>query len=413
MVAPGAWEGTMQKYLREQIDWPQAFPAEEYAARRASVREAMKLRGLDALYVTTPANLTYLLGYDMIWYHLRSLTGLLLRANSDETLFFDYTAHTTIVSTTPEIADVVWFDAESTAEEAAQIAGEIAARGLAKGRIGLEPWGYAPHATVIDALQARLHEGGAEVADESLLIEEIRLVKTPREVAAIRQAAAMADRAMSAARDALKPGILETEVEAVLMHTLMRDGGGYPGIRSMIGSGPRAGTHHSAAQHRAIKQGDLVFIDFCSALHRYHVNLNRTFSLGEPDARWTDLMKKSAGCVDAILAAVQPGDPWSKVATVGDGYLEERELSQYIWWAGGYALGIAVPPDWVGSHFANPIWGQSDRPLEPGMVFNYENQFDVWEDWPGGSGAAYIETLLVTESGLEVLSSLPRTLVTV
>ena len=52
-------------------------------------------------------------------------------------------------------------------------------------------------------------------------------------------------------------------------------------------------------------------------------------------------------------------------------------------------------------------------PLEPGMVFNLENQFDVWENWPGGTGAAYIESLLMTESGLEVLSELPRNLVAV
>ena len=47
------------------------------------------------------------------------------------------------------------------------------------------------------------------------------------------------------------------------------------------------------------------------------------------------------------------------------------------------------------------------------MFFNLENQFDVWEDWPGGSGAAYVETLMVTENGLEVMSKHPRTLVVV
>ena len=49
--------------------------------------------------------------------------------------------------------------------------------------------------------------------------------------------------------------------------------------------------------------------------------------------------------------------------------------------------------------------------LEPGVVLNYENQFDVFDGWPGGTGAAYIETLLVTEDGLEVLSTLPRSLI--
>jgi Xaa-Pro aminopeptidase len=251
------------------------------------------------------------------------------------------------------------------------------------------------------------------VQDESLLIERIRLVKSPLEISVIREAAAMADRAMAAARDAIAPGVMETEIEAVIMHSMMREGGGYPGIRTMIGSGPRAGTHHSPPSHRKIKQGDLVFVDFCSSLYRYHVNLNRTFSLGEPDQRWKDLMWNSAGCIEAIVAGIRPGDSWSKVAKLGDRYLEERGLKKYVWWAGGYALGIAVPPDWVGSFFAEPREDVADQPLQPGMVFNYENQFDVWEGWPGGSGAAYIETLLVTSSGLEILSALPRVLVVV
>jgi Xaa-Pro aminopeptidase len=72
-----------------------------------------------------------------------------------------------------------------------------------------------------------------------------------------------------------------------------------------------------------------------------------------------------------------------------------------------------MPPDWVGSYFVEPREDVPDQLLQPGMVFNYENQFDVWEDWPGGSGAAYIETLLVTDRGLELLSRLPRHLVTV
>jgi Xaa-Pro aminopeptidase len=403
----------MQDYLRKQVDWPQAFPAEEYAERRRKVRAALSAKGLDAIYVTTPANLTYLTGYDMIWYHSRNLTGLLIRADSDQTVWFDAVGHTTLVLTTPTITDIVWFQREPVDSLIRQIGRELRHRGLGKARIALEPWGYSPHGKVMEALGAALREGGADVQDESLLIERIRLVKSPLEISVIREAAAMADRAMAAARDAIAPGVMETEIEAVIMHSMMREGGGYPGIRTMIGSGPRAGTHHSPPSHRKIKQGDLVFVDFCSSLYRYHVNLNRTFSLGEPDQRWKDLMWNSAGCIEAIVAGIRTGDPWSKVAKLGDRYLEERGLKKYVWWAGGYALGIAVPPDWVGSFFAEPREDVADQPLQPGMVFNYENQFDVWEGWPGGSGAAYIETLLVTSSGLEILSALPRVLVVV
>lgn len=405
----------MKLYLRDQIDWPQAFPPAEYAARRAHVRDALAAEAIDAIFVTVPADITYLTGYDMVWYHLRSLTGLLVRADSDDTLFFDGRPHTTIVSTTPEITDVVWFERGPVAGVIALIADKVADLGLAAGKqLATQRWSYAPHGDVIDSLSDRLRDAGATVTDASYLIEEIRLIKSPREIALMRKTAVIADMAMAAARDAIKPGILETEIEGVLIGAMMAAGGGYPALRSMIGSGPRSGTHHAPAQARSVKAGDLVFIDFCACLHRYHINLNRTFSLGEPDPRWRDLMDKSAGCIDAVVAGISPGDNLHKIHAIADDYIDGAGLRPYCWYNGGYATGIAVPPDWVGVHRTHPTLDKpDDRPLEPGMIFNLENQFDVWENWPGGNGAAYIESLLMTDSGLEVMSGLPRNLVVV
>ncbi len=407
----------MQEYLRAQIDWEQPFAPEEYAARRRRLRAAMAQAGLDALYVTTPANLTWLTGYDMVWYSLRNLTGLLVRADADDTVLFDSVAHVTLVSTTPAITEAIWLERPASPggdnPHIEVIVEEVARRGLAGARIGLEQWGYSPHASLIDALADRLRRAGATVTDAWTLVEELRLVKSAAELEHVRRAAAMADEAMAAAREAIRPGVTETALEGVIIATMMRAGGGYPGIRTMIGSGPRSGAHHGPPSRRRVKSGDLVFIDFCGCYERYHVNLNRTFSLGEPDPRWRELMNTSAGCVEAVQGAVELGDPMSKVEAVAQRYIDEVGLRKYVWWVGGYSLGIAVPPDWCGNHWLKPRAELSDRALEPGMVFNLENQFDVWENWPGGSGCAYIETLLVTERGLEVLSGLPRTLVTV
>ena len=305
----------MKTYLRDQVDWPQAFPAEEYAARRAKVCAALAEANLDAIYITAPANITWLTGYDMIDFHLEILTGVLLRADTGEATFFDYTGHTTIVSTTPAIAEVVWLDGEVDGAIRV-IAGEIAKRGLGRARIGLELWGYGPHGTVMTRLKGSIEAGGATIQDAWRMLDEVRLVKSTLEIEHMKTAAAMADEAMAAGRDAIRPGLTETQLEGVIMGTMMAAGGGYPGIRSMIGSGPRAGTHHSPAQRRAIRQGDLVFVDFCGVYDRYHVNLNRTFSLGEPDPRWTDLMDKAAGCIDAIMAEAKLGDRLSRVEEI-------------------------------------------------------------------------------------------------
>jgi len=407
----------VKTYLRDQVDWQQPFPEEEYAVRRAKVRKALTDSRLDAIFVTTPANITWLTGYDMIWYHLQNLTGVLVRADSDDTVFFDSSAHTTIISTTPEISEVIYVDAAAVSgtvdESISAIVGGIADKGLSEGRIGLELWGYAPHASVMDALAGALRKGGATVEDHWTLVERQRFVKSALEVQHVRKAAEIADLAMTAARDTIRPGIMETEIEGVIMATMMKAGGGYPGIRTMIGSGPRSGTHHSSATRRKIKQGDMVFVDFCGCYDRYHVNINRTFSVGEPDPRWADLMVKAAGCIDAILSEIALGDCLSKVDAVAQHYTDQSGIREYVWWVGGYAQEIALPPDWCGNHWLKPRFDIGDPPIQPGMVFNLENQFDVWENWPGGSGCAYIESLLVTENGLEVLSKLPRTLVSV
>ena len=408
----------MQQSIRDRIDWEQPFPPEEYAERRRQVREAMAREGIDGILVTGAADVNYLTGYDQIWHSYLNIIGIFLRADEAATLFFDNDGHIVLQSTTPDIEEVVVMPRGAAVSHVPLVAEAIRARGWAKGRIALQPWCYGPHPTLLAAIGERLADATAdgaeiaEIADGSTLVEDVRLIKSPREVAVMREAGRVADLAMAAARDALEPGLRETDVDAALTAAMMGNGCGYPGIRSMVGSGPRSGAHHGPATHRRLKRGDVVHIDFCASLHRYHVNLSRSFAVGPADPRWHELMDKAAGCIDAVLESVKPGESMTRVQEVADAYTDAQGLRPHVWLIGGYTLGIAMPPDWVGRHRPKP---REDVPiplLEPGIVFNYENQFDVFEGWPGGTGAAYIETFLVTEDGLELLSKLPRNLVT-
>ena len=125
----------MKTYLRDQIDWERSFPPEEYAERRAKVRAAMAEAGLDALYVIRRSDLKYLVDYDQIWDTPRMSTGLLIRADTDDTLFFDTSVHTTIISLLPEIKDAVIFGESELGNpsDLDTIVDTLAARGLAKG----------------------------------------------------------------------------------------------------------------------------------------------------------------------------------------------------------------------------------------------------------------------------------------
>lgn len=396
-----------------EIDWPPVFSAEEYQARRKAVSRSLQEAGIDAIFVSNPADIYYLTGYDMIWYHLRCVSGCLLSAESAELIFFDSPAHKTIVELTPEIREIVWLTGSSFGEDSSEIERAIVDRGYVGKRVALQPWGYSPHASIQKALDAAISDKGVKTCNGSGIVERIRLYKSPAELEVMRKAAKIADEAMIAARDMLKPGILETEIEAAIMSSMMTNGGGDPAIRCMIGSGPRSGTHHSAAQHRKLGNNELVFIDFCASLHRYHVNLNRTFCIGDVDSRWYDLMQRAAQNVDAIVAKTGPGDLWTDAQKAADATTDANGIRDMVWFVGGYALGIAIPPDWVGELWVDGRNDSTDLLMKPGMVFNFEGQFDDTEGWAGGSGAAYIESLVVTETGLEVLSELPRTLTAV
>ena len=149
----------MKQHLRDQVDWEQPFTPDEYKRRVAAVRDSLSRQGIDAIYVNQGGNLTYLTNYDMIWYNLRTLTGLLIRADSDDTVFFDSPQHTTIVSTTPEIREIDWFQRGLQSNPIDTIVKSIKDRGLGNGTIALEKMGYSPHATVMSELESRLQQG--------------------------------------------------------------------------------------------------------------------------------------------------------------------------------------------------------------------------------------------------------------
>ncbi|MEM7224599.1 MAG: Xaa-Pro peptidase family protein [Pseudomonadota bacterium] len=400
----------MEQQIRDQVDWPQAFPPEEYAARQTRLKSALSAAELDGILVTEPRDLYYLTGYDQIWQHHLGVIGLYVRTATGERLFFDSAAHQVIVATTPEIGEVLYHPRGTGRDQARFVARELTARGWDKGRIALQTWGYGPHPDLLRAIGADLP--GATIVEDSTLIEDLRLIKSTREIAVVRQAAEIAKEAMAPARDALRPDLAETEIAAVIAAECMNRGCGDPGIRTMIGSGPRSGCHHGPASARRLKAGDIVHIDFCASLHRYHVNISRTFALGEVDRRWHDLMAASAGCMDAIAAEAKPGEPYSRIQEIADRFIADAGIDPaWIWLIGGYVLGIAFPPDWVHRHRPAPREIVPDPVMAPGMVFNYENQYDVLEGWPGGTGVGVIDSFLMGDDGLEILTDLPRELI--
>jgi Xaa-Pro aminopeptidase len=385
-----------------------AFDDAEYADRGARVRQAMAAAGLDVLYLTSPPNILYLTGYEAVWYPWRLPLGLALVREPATAIFFDWTRHEAYARLHARCDELVVFD---YADAVDVVTRAFSARGLARGRtVGLEHASLNPAAPVTAAVAASLTGAGATVVSGDWVVDNVRLYKSPAELARVRQAAAIADQAFRALEQELVPGLTEVQVSMLVGRLLADAGSDAPAQNALVNSGPTAWLDtHAFPSQRRLEPGDVVAIDACGVRDRYHANLCRTYSLGAAHPAAVELLEAAAGAAAPLLAAARIGEGPERAAALAEAWVRDRVPPEKVWWVGGYSLGLAFPPSWVGhTYLAND--GLAEITWEPGYVSNFET---VLVDAEAGFEAATIDTLVMTEAGLELLSELPRGLIEV
>ena len=380
------------------------FPVEEYRDRARRVRAELGLRGIDALFVTSPANMCYLTGFESIWYPPRAPLGVVVARESESLVFVDYERHRSLVEQTAQFDDAIFFTYETAVET---VAGEFARRGWTGGTVGLERHAKSPAPPLLDAVAGKLAERGARIVDGDWVVDRVRLVKSPAEVERVRRAAAIADSAFLALPEIVRPGLTELQIASRLNAVMADHGGEEPAIRTMVSAGPLVWCKtHAAPSRRPVEVGDVMYVDTCGVYDRYHADLCRTFAIGRDNPVARSILEVTAESVEEVRRAVRPGDPLDVAQRVAEDYVFSRFPRERVWWVGGYALGVALPPDWVGhTYLSNDAYERFT--WEPGYVTNYEN---ILFDPDEGITASYMETLLMTEDGIEILSRVPRAL---
>ena len=380
------------------------FSHAEYAERERRVRETMAREGLDALYVTSPPNLFYLTGYDAIWYPWRLPLGCVVVREPAKLIFFDWTRHegyARLHARCDEFAFFEYADAPETVRRA------FAEHGLADAAVGLERYGLNPAAPIVDAVADALTAGGATIHSGDWIVDDVRLYKSAAEVERVRAAAAMADTAFEELRRRLRPGLTELQVAALVTSLLADAGSEMTATAPLVNSGPTAWVDtHSFPSNRVLEDGDTVAIDCCAVVDRYHANLCRTFAIGAPDPTAAAMIADAAGAVGELQREARLGEGPETAAAAAERWVYDRIAAEKVWWVGGYSLGIGMPPSWVGhTYLAND--GLTKVTWQPGYVSNFET---VICDSEVGFEACTIDTVLMTEDGLEVLSEHPRAL---
>ena len=368
------------------------FSHEEYARRLAAMRAKMRERAADLVLVDEAEHLAYLTGFDRSATRYQAcaipLDGdpvTFLRA-LDEPSFLERSWLTDHVT----VAD--WED------PVVVIARELARRGWASRRIGLEL--DSNYLTVRRWQTLRAALPAAAFVDFGEVLRELRLHKSPEEIALLRRAAGIADRAMTAAVAAAGEGRNEREAAAAASRAFLELGAD-TGRTGVITSGRRAGSLHGGLGSHRLERGDLLHMELVPQVQGYSARIMRPTAIGAPSAVQIDAARVLVELQDRQLAAMKPGIVAADVdRIVREGVLAAKLRDRYEN-ATGYTLGYYAPWSPRTSDFTRLFIPTATWALEPAMVFHM---------YVAALGLAFSETVLVTDAGAERLTRTERAL---
>jgi Xaa-Pro aminopeptidase len=370
-----------------------AFPESEHRERLGRARRRLKEAGFQACVSVAPEHLYYLGGYDS-WVSVNSPQALVFMVDGGEPALILRDVDLALARETSWVRDVRTYrlHAEDAAARIADLARE---RGLGRGRVAVELQSYAlPHALGL-ALAAAL--APAAVEDATDLLGDLRLIKSPREMAYIRQAARHAAAGLEAARSGLQPGVTEIALAGRLEAAMRAAGSDYWSIPTELASGPRTAGGHAAPRGRPIAPGDLVHVEFAGVAARYHATAIHTMAAGDPGPRARDVYRLTRESLRAGIAAVRAGVPVAAVEEASLEPLRREGLERHAMMRFGYGIGIAYPPIWLETL---QISRGFDTVLQPGMVFVLHACLELVDE---GLGVIQGGTYALTASGLEML----------
>jgi len=248
----------------------------------------------------------------------------------------------------------------------------------------------------------------ARFVDLRPTLTRLRMVKSAGEIALIRKATEASIEAHLAAMKAVRPGVWEYEVAALMKLEFERRGCEWPGYPPIVGSGFYSTVLHYAQNSRRMEAGDLVVMDVAGAYSGYSSDITRTLPVsGRFTPRQRELYQVVLGALNAAVAAAKPGMTISRrgpnsLHLIAYDYinshgkdLQDKPLGQYFIHGLSHHVGLNVHDP------ADP-----NRPLEPGMVITVEPGIYIPEE---NIGIRIEDVILITDQGAEVLSQrLPR-----
>jgi Xaa-Pro aminopeptidase len=289
------------------------------------------------------------------------------------------------------------------AEHNAECRGELRSANAA---IARDPWDGRParEAQFVSLLKARLP--GIEVRDLTPILDELRAVKSPREIALIRRASELAGRGLIEAMKNTRPGVFEYQLDAVARYVFLAGGARLEGYRSITASGTdNIWNMHYYRNTEQLTSGDLVLMDFAPEYHYYTSDIARMWPVnGRFSAEQRELLQFVLEYRNCIMKRIRPGVTPRAIREEAIAAMEEvftrTKFSKPI-----YEKAARRLVNSGGGVFSHPVGmavhddgGYARGVLKPGHVFSIDPQLRVPEE---RLYYRYEDVIVITESGFE------------
>lgn len=381
----------------------------EYKKRIETVRKVLRRRRVDALYLTNATSIFYLTGYSFI--STERPAALVIPLDGKITFMGPLLEKDHIPLKTRLIEEVKsYIDYPGEKHPIEHFAEFLKEMGLANKRIGIDNkagaagmWGYKG-----PPITRKMRE--AKFVDMADLVPKMRLIKSPAEIALIRESSKWANLAVSLLQEYITEGAWDVEValaasldaSSIMKKTLGADfeplRSIFPvsaGFRGQIGE--MSAIPHAIGTRRRIKSGDVIIAEASVEIGGYSCELERTMIVGKPSLKQKHYFQVMVKAQEAAIQRIRDGIECSEVDGASINVFQKANLTHLVRHHTGHGLGLeGHEPPWLDI-------GNKEK-LKAGMIVSCEP--GIYET--GFAGFRHSDTILVTKDGCQILTYYPQ-----
>ncbi len=351
--------------------------------RISRLRDELKKAGFDAVVITHPTNRRYLTGFE------------------GEDIPPNESSGHVVVSQDRAVIVVSPLEAHRASEQAQGFDVFDNVRPLAKAdaavlkEIGVRRVGFESDAILYEdyvTLRSELPDS-VELEPVGELINDLRAIKAPDEIAILEQAIHITDEAFERVAANIQEGDTEREI-ALRLDTAMRElGASGSSFPTIVASGPNAARPHHEPSDRKILAGEPIVIDMGAVVDGYCADLTRTVWVGEPNETLREIYPIVLQALNDVEAELRPEMPGREADGIAREVIAAGGYGDYFPHGLGHGVGVRV-------HESPSMSPRTDAPLAPGHVVTIEPGIYL----PGKGGVRIEDVAVIEENGIRVLT---------